>query len=109
MIAKAVVRKPNEIYDQPLVVPVCLPDLAEVRSLAERLHQKGEEYRGELGGWPVHYGPMHREALPGSSLPFTPATFMIGAFPVWAMSIDWENGQDADPLIWIWDDNIVKQ
>ena len=37
------------------------------------------------------------------------ATFMIGAFPVWAMSIDWENRQDADPLIWIWDDNIIRQ
>lgn len=108
MIAKAIIEAPTEINGQPLIVPVALPDPDEVKQLALKLHTAGKEYQGEFAGWPVHYYPMRPKPLFGSSLSFTPAGFTIGRLSVWAMSIDWEDGQDAEPLASVWDRQIVK-
>jgi hypothetical protein len=109
MITKAIISAPTEIDGEPLIIPIALPDMDEVKDFALRLHKQGVEYKGEFAGWPVHYYPMRPKPLYGSSLSFTPAAFTIGRLVVWAMSLDWENGENADPLISVWDDKIISQ
>jgi len=109
MIAKAVVREPNELYKEPVIVPVALPDLDAVRKLAFALHAKRIEYKGEAFGWPVHYYPMQAEPPFESNATFTPATFIMGSWPVWSLSFDWEHGDDQEPLLFVWDKNIVEK
>jgi hypothetical protein len=109
MIAKAIVRQPNKLYKTPLIIPVCLPAIEEVERFAKQLHAQGIEKTGEFAGWPYHYIP--QSALPPveSALTFTPAVFMLGAAPIWAVSIDWENGDDQELSVTVLDNGIVKE
>lgn len=108
MIAKAIVRQPNKLYKNPLIVPVCLPAVEDVKRFANQIHAGRMEEAGEFAGWPYHYIPKTEVPPFGSVLTFTPATFMIGAFPIWSISIDWEAGDDQEPLVTVIDKGIIK-
>lgn len=99
-------EEPNTV-----TVPVAVPDLADVRTLANRLHTIGKEYSGTIWGWPVQYDPeLHEEAaefqIPDKQggyrieiRPFwSPASFTIGESGVWFFSMLWENGHDKPPV-----------
>jgi len=47
--------------DQPSVVSVDIPDLAEVRAFANHIHATGKHWQGELFGWQAEYAPEKRK------------------------------------------------
>ncbi len=109
--AKVKVAYADEHYDQEsiLVIPITIPEMAEIRQLAEELHAKGEPYEGKAWGWPVSYEPEQPEPPIDSNLTFTPASFTIGVSFIWFVSFTWEYGSDAEPYIYIDDENVVQE
>ncbi len=99
MIKELVIRAANETYDEPLVIPVSIPNGDQISRLAFSLHSQGKPYTGRALGWDVYYRPFKHGAPVGSSLSFTPACFIIGESSIWSVSFDWENGNEAPPLI----------
>lgn len=110
MIAKLRVGEPpealNEAEDNPLTVPVVLPEMVEIRKLAFALHAKGKSYEAEMAGWPVSYDPGCIEPPIDSKLTFTPALFFIGVWPLWYVSFTWEYGHDAEPNVLVGDEYV---
>ncbi|MCE7983862.1 MAG: DUF4160 domain-containing protein [Caldilinea sp. CFX5] len=90
-------------------VPVFIPDLNEVRALAERLHRQNEYWKGEAFGWEVEYNPSRPESPPNSRMPFTPADFWIGDATIWGFSLMWEDGDDKAPVESVSDWNVVEE
>jgi hypothetical protein len=101
----------GSIYDEvghvPLV-PVAVPNQRDIETLAWKLHTRGEAYEGEEWGWPVSYTPEVQEAVPGSKMPFQPAVFTVGVYPIWFVSFTWEYGKAREPSMLIEDDNLVR-
>lgn len=91
---------------QPVYVPVCIPDLDDVRRLAEELHRNGVEYHGQYKGWPVVYHPADTDTPEEEGMVPFAASFQLGVWPLWSVHIDWENGDDQPPNIWTWDKNL---
>ena len=85
------------------------PAIEEVEHFANRLHAERTEKAGEFAGWPYHYIPQSDLPPVESTLTFTPAVFMLGDVHIWAVSIDWENGDDQEPFVTVIDKGIVKQ
>lgn len=82
-----------------LTIPIAIPDLAEVRTLAGKLHEQGQPWRGEYQGWPAYYKPEDRSRKPANSKQqFYPAEFWIGTDRVWTFTLAWEDGADEEPL-----------
>ncbi len=108
MIKELVIRQANEIYDEPLIIPVDIPDDDQITCLALSLHEKGKPYTGRVFGWDVYYRPGKPTAPIGSSLSFTPACFIIGESSIWSVSFDWENGNQAPPIITMAGEIAVK-
>lgn len=94
-----------------VTIPVAVPDLADVRALANHLHTIGEEYKGTLGGWSVQYDPELEEEAAEFQIPdqaggyrteirpfWSPASFTIGESGIWFFSMLWENGGDQPPV-----------
>ena len=107
MIKLAVIRKPDAVYDTPLIAPIYVPEIDAVAELAFALHSKGEAYQGRAFGWDVIYYPQRMEPPIASNSPFTPASFILGDSSVWSISFDWEHGNDAEPLITVCEGNLV--
>jgi hypothetical protein len=89
------------------VVPIVIPELAEVRKFATRLHAEGKPWKGEAFGWPAEYNPERPEPPLASNMTFTPADFCIGESGIWFFSLMWEEGRDAEPVAFVDDRNIV--
>jgi hypothetical protein len=91
------------------VVEVVVPDDAEIRGMAERLHAARLAYHGTLAGWPVRYSPRVEARLRQRVVRLSggayfedvayvqPASFMIGEYCCWHYSLIWENGDTASP------------
>lgn len=92
--------------DQLAVIPVVIPELAEVREFAARLHRKGQPWQGEAFGWPAEYNPERSEPPLDSRMTFSPADFCIGESGIWFFSLMWEQGKEAEPVEFL-DDRTV--
>jgi hypothetical protein len=101
------VKIPTQDNYEPLV-PVLIPDLDEVRALADELHARNEPWQGEAFGWSAEYNPEHAEPPLDSNLTLTPADVCIGESGIWFFSRQWENGRDAPPVEFLDDRNIVQ-
>jgi hypothetical protein len=101
-------------------VPVAVPDLVEVRKLANQLHAAGQEYHDMVWGWPVHYDPELNENRAEFQVPdgqggyraefrpfWSPASFTIGESGIWFFSLLWEHGRDESPVEYLDDRNIL--
>jgi hypothetical protein len=86
-----------------------VPDMHEIRQLADKLHARGQEFEDEVWGWPVHYESELAEPPIDSQLTFTPASFWIGVWPVWYVSLTWEYGRDREPNMLIGQENLLQQ
>ena len=106
--------------DDITAVPVAVPDLADVRVVAEQLHREGKEYRGMRWGWPVQYDPEIRENAAEFQIPngqgtyrtevrpfWSPASFTIGESGIWFYSLLWENGIDNPPIEFLDERNVL--
>ncbi|MBI3119739.1 MAG: hypothetical protein HYZ00_13680 [Candidatus Hydrogenedentes bacterium] len=78
------------------LLPLAIPDLAEVEGFAKHLHALGRAWKGEIFGWPAEYTPERRKKPAGSKMPFTPADFRIGESGIWFYSMMWEKGLNGD-------------
>ena len=74
-------RIPPRADDSPLV-PVAIPDRAEINNLANHLHTAGKPWKGEIFGWQAEYTPERRKKPLGSKMRFTPAEFEEGRRPL---------------------------
>jgi hypothetical protein len=81
---------------------------SEVRFIANHLHAMGQEWQGELFGWPAAYTPQSPQAPLDSKMNFTPADFWIGESGIWFYSLMWEHGRDAEPISFLDDRGLVK-
>ncbi len=97
MIKEMLVRAANDIYEDPLIIPVSIPAYEQIYDLAFTLHRQGKPYGGRAFGWDIQYWPARN----------LPACFIIGESTVWSMSFDWENGDDQPPIITSADQNIA--
>ena len=97
MIKELIVRPVNEIYEEPLIIPVSIPTSEQIYDLAFTLHRQGKPYTGRAFGWDIQYWPAHE----------LPACFIIGESSVWSTSFDWENGDEAPPIITSADQNLI--
>ena len=86
----------------------CEEPLNEIRSLAARLHARGQAWKGEAFGWPAEYNPERPEPAPDSKMTFTPADFCIDESGIWFFSLMWEHGSDAEPVEFLDDRSIVR-
>ncbi len=92
-----------------LIVPILIPDLDDVRELANRLHSDGKFWKGEAFGWPAEYNPEQPEPPLDSKMTFTPADFCIGESGIWFFSLMWEHGRQVEPVEFLDDRNIVAK
>lgn len=90
-----------------VIVPIVVPELDEVRALAQRLHAAGEAWQGEVLGWPAEYHPGTADPPPDSKMTFTPADFCLGESGIWFFSMMWEHGHSAPPVEFLDDRSIV--
>jgi hypothetical protein len=91
------------------IVPVLIPELDEVRRFAADLHAKGEPWTGDAFGWPAEYHPQQSDPPLDSKMRFTPADFCIGESGVWFFSLMWELADDAPPVEFVDDRNILTK
>lgn len=88
-----------------------IPELAEVREIANTLHLRNKPYQGQMRDWPVYYEPELIEENTLFELPdnndgmkeeqrshYSPASFTAGESGIWFFSLLWENGRDAEPV-----------
>ncbi len=89
------------------VVPIVIPDLDDVRKLAEKLHAADRPWEGEVLGWSAEYNPERPEPPLDSKMTFSPADFSVGESGIWFFSMMWEHGKDRDPVEYLDDRNIL--
>lgn len=104
MIAK--LKLPTQDQRSTLI-PILVPDLADVRALADQLHARGEAWQGEAFGWAAEYNPEQPQPPLDSALTFTPADFCIGESGIWFFSRQWEDGRAAPPVEFLDDRNLI--
>ena len=93
--------------DRVATVPIVLPDIDEVRRVAQDLHLVGQAWAGDAFGWPAEYCPEMGERPLDSKMTFTPAEFCIGESGVWFYSLMWERGKDEPPAEFLDDSHIL--
>jgi hypothetical protein len=93
--------------DDQAIIPVTVPDIDEIRRFADELHARNVEFDDEVWGWPVHYDPELPEPPVDSRLSFTPASFWIGVWPIWYVSLTWEYGRGREPHVLVGQENMV--
>ncbi len=81
--------------------------LDQIRLFSQALHALGEEWQGEVFGWQAEYHPEQPEPPLDSKLTFTPADFCIGESGIWFFSMMWEYGQDAAPVEFLDDSDVL--
>ena len=102
------VKAKLELYeDMPIIVPIVIPEIAEVKLWANQLHQQGQAWRGEMGGWQAEYNPERAEPPLDSKMTFTPADFCMGESDIWFYSLMWEQGKDNEPIEYLDESHIV--
>ena len=79
----------------PVVLPVMIPALDEVRGFARLLHTAAQAWEGEFYDWPCEYTPQTADRPIDSHLRFAPAEFWIGVSGVWFFSVMWEDGSEC--------------
>lgn len=89
------------------VIPIVIPNLDEVRKFAAKLHAERIPWKGEVFGWQAEYNPELPEPPLDSKMAFTPADFCIGESGIWFFSLMWEYGNDAEPVEFLDDRNIL--
>lgn len=113
---------PQNGHSRSVAVPVAIPDLADVRKLAMRLHTAGRSYHDQVWGWEVTYEPELKEESAEVEVPdgkgeyttqtmplWAPASFGIGESGVWFFSLLWEQGIEQEPVAFLDDRNILKK
>ena len=90
-------------------MPILIPEVEDVRRFAAELHALGESWTGDAFGWLAEYHPQQADPPLDSNLRFTPADFCIGESGVWFFSLMWERGQDAPPVEFLDDKNILTR
>jgi len=95
--------------DYAAIVLLAIPNLDEVKGFAAKLHAKGKAWKGEAFGWQAEYNPQRPEPPLDSKMTFTPADFRIGESGIWFFSLMWEHGNDAEPVEFLDDRNILKK
>ena len=101
----------GDIYDEigyVPVIPITIPDQQAIQELASAVHGRGAAYADDVWGWPVAYTPEVPEPVPHSKMTFRPAVFTIGVYPIWFVSLTWEQGKDQAPVVLIEDENLVS-
>lgn len=101
-------------------IPVLIPNLAEVRALAQKLHRAGKAWQGEAFGWPAEYQPeidltsteIEEYDVNGIAHTVTgpfwsPAAFMLGESGIWFYSLSWDAGADKEPVEFVDKRNLV--
>ena len=101
-------RVPQRANYSP-ILPVVIPELAEVKAFANHLHATGKRWQGEIFGWSAEYTPESRKKPAGSKMRFTPADFWIGESGIWFYSLMWEHGKNKEPVEFLDDRGIIKQ
>jgi len=91
------------------ILPLAIPDLAEVKAFANYLHTFGKHWKGEIFGWSAEYNPERRRKPLGSKMAFTPGDFCIGESGIWFFSLMWEDGKDKEPTAFLDDRGIIKE
>lgn len=103
-------------------VPVAVPEIEKVRTLAHQLHTRGQSFKDTLWGWPVQYNPEINQEAAEFQIPtheggyqveirpfWSPASFTIGESGVWFFSLLWENGIDHPPVEFLDQQNILLE
>ena len=90
------------------VLPLSIPNLADVRSFANHMHTTEKHWLGEIFGWNAEYTPESRHKPVESRMTYTPAEFWIGESGIWFFSLMWEHGKDNEPVAFLDDRGIVK-
>lgn len=91
------------------IIPILIPSLDDVRSLATELHQQNVDWQGIAFGWEAEYHASRPEQPENSKMTFTPAEFWIGDSTIWGFSMMWEDGDDHLPGESVSDWNIIHQ
>lgn len=115
-----------DVYESPadgaVVIPIAVPSLVDVRTLAHRLHAADQPYEDVVWGWPVYYDPEVQEDEAAFDVPdgaggfrtefrpfWSPASFTVGESGVWFFSMLWENGRDEPPVEFLDQRNILTR
>ena len=104
LTVKARVRTGHDLVP---IVPIVIPYLDEVREFAARLHAERKAWKDEAFGWQAEYTPSRAEPPLDSKMTFTPADFCIGESGIWFFSLMWERGDNAEPVEFLDDQNIL--
>jgi hypothetical protein len=94
--------------DITLIVPIIIPEITEVKEWVTQIHQQGQAWRGEIGGWQAEYNPERAEPPLDSKMTFTPADFCIGESDIWFYSLMWEAGKDNEPVEYLDESHILE-
>jgi hypothetical protein len=108
MIEQVMVNQRESAEDEPVIIPVHIPEMNKTLAFASTLAKANVEYEGRFEGWACHFSPYSPMPPHGSRAPFTPAMFFIGALGIWCVCLDWNNGNHADPDVLVSDDNIIR-
>lgn len=108
MIEQLIVNERESADDEPVIIPVYIPDLNKILAFANQLAKANVEYEGNFEGWACHFSPYDPMPPHWSRAPFTPAMFSIGAPGIWSVCLDWNHGNDAAPDVLVMDGNIVR-
>jgi hypothetical protein len=114
----------NEFTEaETVLLPLAIPDMLEVRLLAEELHAAGVAYHGTRWGWPVQYEPELVEPAAEYQMPdgqggwrteirpfWSPASFTMGQNGFWFYSLLWDHGRDQPPTPYLEpQDSLLEQ
>lgn len=95
--------------DETIIVPIIIPDVEEIKTFADKLHARGQVWKGEIFGWQAEYTAESPEVPLGSKMTFTPADFCIGESDIWFYSLMWEHGKDNKPIEYLDESNILER
>lgn len=108
MIEQMIVNRLESEDDTPLIIPVYLPEMDKILSFANGLAKANVASEGTFEGWPYSFSPYDPNPPHLSRAPFKPAMFFLGAFGIWSVHLDWNNGNDNAPDILVMDEQIVR-
>lgn len=108
MIEQLIVNERESAEDEPIIIPVYIPDLDKILAFANELVKANVEYEGRFEGWKCQFAPYKPTPPQWSRAPFTPAMFSIGEPGIWSVCLDWNHGNDASPDVLAMDNNIVR-